>query len=182
VTIPPSNPGLSLEDLTKTLKSSLGEFETSFTPKISEIAKQQAEAVWAAKAKEAETGILAESTKWAHQMLQIENEHKSLFNEPLDLEKLNEFARATGRPITSPKAVYDEWVRDRKHEEELKRKDTKIAELETKNSSRSVPGVTPGAATGIRAALKSFGKAVDANGKTRAELLNEKLASLEHAS
>lgn len=42
--------GLTLDQLTTTLKSSLTDFETTFTPKIETIAKTQAEAVWAAKA------------------------------------------------------------------------------------------------------------------------------------
>jgi hypothetical protein len=172
--------GLTLEDLTKTLKESFGSFETTFTPKISEIAKAQAEAVWTSKANEAQAGILAESTKWAHQMSQIERAHEKDFNEPLDLDKLNEFAKNTGRPITSPKAVYDEWTRDRRTELEIEKRATEKAKAQI--SSQSLPGVSPGSATGVRAALKSFGKAVDASGKTRAEVLNEKLLQMERAS
>lgn len=101
-------------------------------------------------------------------MSQIEGEYKELTGEKFDdakLEELNAYAKASGKPITSPKAIYDEWIRDKKFELELKRKDDKIAQLETQTSSRTIPGVTPGPATGIRAALKTFGKAVNADGK-----------------
>jgi hypothetical protein len=175
--------GITLADLTTTLKTSLGEFESTFTPKIETIAKTQAEAVWAAKAAEAQPSILAESTRWAHQMSQIEQDYKNLTGETFDdakLEELNTFAKASGKPITSPKAIYDEWVRDKRTEKEVERRAEELAQ--TKISSRTIPGVTPGAATGVRAALKTFGKAVNAEGKTRAEVLNEKLAVLERAS
>jgi len=183
--VAPKNGEITLESLTNTLKTSLSEFETSFTPKISTIAKEQAEAVFAAKAAEVQPTILAESTRWAHQMSRIESEYKALTGESFDdakLEELNQFAKASGKPITSPRAVYDEWIRETKHKLELKAKDDKIAKLETTTSSRTIPGVTPGAATGVRAALKQFGKAVNADGKTRAEVLEDKLAELSRAS
>lgn len=93
---------ITLDSLTKTLKTSLTEFETSFTPKISTIAKEQAEAVWAAKAAEAQPTILAESTRWAHQMSQIEGEYRDLTGEKFDdtkLEELNQFAKASGSQL-----------------------------------------------------------------------------------
>jgi hypothetical protein len=182
---PAAKPTITLDDLTNTLKSFGTQLEGSLMPKFSEVAKTAAEEVWKTKAAQAEPAILAESTRWAHQMSQIERDYQELTGEKFDdakLEDLNKYAKDSGKPITSPKAVYDEWIRDKKHELELKARDEKIAKLETRTSSTSIPGVTPGAATGVRAALKTFGKAVNAEGKTRAEVLNEKLATLERAS
>jgi hypothetical protein len=179
---PPAAGQITLDQLTSTLKTSLTEFEGTFTPKIETIAKTQAEAVWAAKAAEAQPTILAESTRWAHQMSQIEQDYKDLTGESFDdakLEELNKFAKDSGKPITSPRAIYDEWVRDKRTEKMI---DTKAEEkARTIVSSRSIPGVTPGAATGVRGALKTFGKAVNADGKTKTEILNEKFAELQHA-
>jgi len=168
--------GFTLEDLTKTLKTSFTDFETSLTPKFSEIAKEQAKAVVQAEG----SAFLGRAIRMADDTMQIRNEHKQLFGEDLDLEALNKFVGDSGRTFSSPKEAYKEWTRDRHTELEVERRAEEKAK--EKSSSQSIPGVTPAAATGVRGALKAFGRAVNADGKTRAEVLNEKLSQLERAS
>lgn len=177
-TPPPS--GLTLEDLTKTLKTSLTEFETSFATKMEATAEAKAKALIDAKSNEFYSGVLAQSTKWADEISDIKLDHRETFGEKLDLEAMRTWAKENNKPIDSPKAIYDEFTREKRTEKMIEAKAEEKAK--TIISARTVPGVSPASSTGVRAALKTFGKAVNAEGKTRAEVLNEKLASLERAS
>ena len=172
--------GLSLEDLTKTLKSSFSEFETSFTTKVDAIAEAKAKSLIDAKGNEFYGNILAQSTKWADEISDIKSDYRETFGEKLDLETMNKWAKDNGKTITSPKAIYDEFTREKRTEKLIEQKAEE--KYKAKLSSASVPGVSPASSTGVRAALRQFGKATDSSGKTKAEILNEKLASMERAS
>jgi hypothetical protein len=181
---PPANSqtssGLTLDDLTKTLKDSFSNFESTLAPRMNEIAEQRAKALIEQEGGRYRREILSEAMKMAHQTSQIEAQHRSLFGESLNLDELTKFANESGRNFASPTEAWNEWTREKRTELEVQRKVDEA--LKAKMSSQSIPGVTPGAATGARAALKQFGRAVNADGKTRAEVLNEKLAQMERAS
>lgn len=171
---------LTLEQLTSTLNNSFTSFETKFAPKVADIATKEAEKLLNAKAGEFLTNTLAQSTKWAHEISQIESQNQKLFGESVDLDKMNTWAKEHNLAITSPRQIWEAYTQEKRTELEIERRADEKAKA--KISSNTVPGVSPAAATGVRAALRTFGKATDANGRTRAEVLNEKLAELNRAS
>ena len=175
----PAVSGLSLEDLTKTLKTSFTEFETSFTSKVDAIAEAKAKSLIDAKSSEFYSGVLAQSTKWADEISDIKSDYRETFGEKLDLETMRTWAKENNKSIDSPKAIYEEFTREKRTEKLIEQKAQEKANAII--SSKSVPGVSPAQATGVRAALKTFGKAVNADGKTRAEVLNDKLRQMEVA-
>jgi hypothetical protein len=173
--------GLSLEDLTKTLNTSLGEFETRFTPKIDERIKAVTEPLVQKFTSEL-SAASARAAELADTMSTIRQEHRENFNEPFEAPKLNAWVKEqqeAGRNFGNVREAYEAWTHDRKWEAKLA-----AAREEGKRdvaSSQHVPGVSSPAATGVRAKLRSFHAGTE-TGKTRTEILDEKLAALDARS
>ncbi len=173
--------GLSIEDLTKTLNTSLTEFETRLAPKLDERIKEYVDPL-ARQFTTALSAATVRAAELADTMSNIRQEHRETYNEPFDAPKLNAWIKEqqdAGRDFGNVREAYDAWTHDRKWEAKLA-----AAREEGKKdaaSSHHVPGVSSPAATGVRAKLRSF-HAGTQEGKTRTEILDEKLAALDARS
>ena len=176
--LPKSGAGLSLTDLTNALKTSLTDFETRFTPKIDERVKAITEPL----VEKFTSELAAASSRAAYladTMGQIRHEHKETFGEAFDETKLNAWVKEQitgGRNFGNVREAYDAWTGPQRMEKQLA-----AAREEGKRdamSGKAVPGVSSSPATGIREKLRAFHSGNN-SGKTRTEVLDEKLAALD---
>ena len=185
-TVPPelnnnNGGGLTLTDLTTQLNTAFAGFETRFTPKIDERVKSVVDPLVTKFTEEIANARrdAANSGYVARELVRIEHEHKETFGEPFEETKLNDWVKeqtTAGRSFSNVREAYNEWTRDRALEKKIQaaREEGKRDAL----SSQTVPGVSPAPATGVRAHLRAFHSGNN-TGKTRTEVLDEKLAALD---
>lgn len=184
LTPPAATGALTLADLTNTLKSSLTDFETRLTPKMDERIKaftdplvtQFKEELTNARKDAANAGYVA------RELVRIENEHEKTFSEKFDESKLNDWVKeqqTAGRQFGNVREAYNEWTRDKALE--IKLANAREEGKRDAMSGKVVPGVSPAPATGVREKLRTFHTGNN-SGKTRTEVLDEKLAALDRKS
>lgn len=173
--------GLTLDQLTAQLNTAFTGFETRFAPKIDERVKAVVDPLTAkfteeianARRDAANVGYVA------RELVRIENQHKQTFGEDFNESELNTWVKAqqdAGRTFSNVREAYDAWTGPKVMEK-------KIAEAREEGkrdamSSRTVPGVSSPAATGVREKFRAF-KNGSQSGQTRTDALDQKLAELD---
>jgi hypothetical protein len=160
------------------LKSVLGELSNLVNTRFTEFEKK---VITVDKLPEYEGKMLARTIKTAHEIARIESTHEREFNEPLDLEKFNnwyEEQKKAGANFGTIPMAYSAWVSDRRTE-------AKIAKgiedgLKAKRSSESVPAQTTAVALSpAQQVLHDARKTSATEGKSNAVKAAERLAQLQ---
>jgi hypothetical protein len=162
----PTSVGASLDDIGKLLDSKLEGMRKEFVP-AADLAKYRSE-------------ILTSTIRSAHEVARVESTHEKEFGEPLDLDKLNEYADEQAKKGTrygSITKAYDDWVGQRRIEKKIA---DGIAEgVKQKTSSTSTPAVSSAPALSPAQELMRKAKGEGDGSKTNAQRAAERLRQME---